>query len=96
MPFAVAFAAAQEFWGDWHGSVEVANGAPLGLARHIASPNTASVDEGITALLVDSIRVKGETLQFEIKATSGVYNGKIAGDGSARMWTQDGGVWPLD
>jgi hypothetical protein len=98
---AAALAPAQEISGDWHGSVEVANDAPLRLALHIASPNTASVDsadEGVTALPVDSIRVDGATLQFEIKGIAGVYQGKINADGSriTGTWNQDGGVWPLD
>ncbi len=99
--FAAALAPAQEISGDWHGSVEVPNDAPLRLALHIANPHTASVDsadEGVTALSVDSIQVNGATLQFEIKDISGVYQGKITPDGSriTGTWSQDGGVWPLN
>jgi hypothetical protein len=99
--FAAALAPAQEISGDWHGSVEVPNDAPLRLALHIANPNTATVDsadEGVTALPVDSIHVSGATLQFEIKSISGVYAGKITPDGSRMTgtWSQDGGVWPLN
>lgn len=98
--FVTAFAAAQDVSGDWHGSVEVPDDAPLRLALHIANPKTASVDsadEGVAALPVDAIQVNGATLQFEIKSISGVYQGKIAPDGSRIIgtWNQDGGVWPL-
>ena len=94
------FAPAQEISGDWHGSVEVPNDAPLRLALHIANPNKASVDsadEGVTALPVDSIDVNGATLRFEIKSIGGVYQGTITPDGSriTGTWSQDGGVWPL-
>jgi hypothetical protein len=97
---AAALAPAQDISGDWHGSVEVTNDAPLRLALHIANRNTTSVDsadEGVTALPVDSIEVNGTTLRFEIKSIAGVYEGKIAPDGSriTGAWSQDGGVWLL-
>ena len=96
-----ALVPAQEISGDWHGSVEVPNDAPLRLALHIANPNTASVDsadEGVTALPVDSIHVNGATLQFEIKSIDGVYRGTMTPDGAriTGTWSQDGGVWPLN
>jgi len=99
--FTAALAPAQEISGDWHGSVEVPNDAPLRLALHIANPNTATVDsadEGVTALPVDSIRIQGATLQFEIKGISGIYHGKITPDGSriTGTWSQDAGVWSLN
>ena len=95
------FAPAQEVSGDWHGSVEVPNDAPLRLALHVANPNTASVDsadEGVTALPVDSIHVNGAKVQFEIKSIAGVYQGTLMPDGSRinGTWSQDGGVWPLN
>jgi hypothetical protein len=99
--FAAALAPAQEISGDWHGSVEVPNDAPLRLALHIANPNTASVDsadEGVTGLPVDSIHVNGTRLGFEIKSISGVYQGTLTPDGSriTGTWSQDGGLWPLN
>jgi hypothetical protein len=98
--FAVAIAPAQDISGEWHGSVDVTNDAPLRLALHIANSNTASVDsadEGVSALPVDSVERNGATLKFEIKNIAGVYEGKVAPDGSriTGTWSQDGGVWPL-
>jgi hypothetical protein len=98
--FAARLATAQDISGEWHGSVEVTNDAPLRLALHISNRNAASVDsadEGVTALPIDSVDVNRTTLRFEIKSIAGVYEGKIAPDGSriAGAWSQDGGVWPL-
>ncbi len=98
--FAATLVTAQDISGEWHGSVEVTNDAPLRLALHIANRNAASVDsadEGVTALPVDSIEVNGATLKFAIKSIAGVYEGKVAPDGSriTGAWSQDSGVWPL-
>jgi hypothetical protein len=97
---AATLVAAQDISGEWHGSVEVTNDAPLRLALHITNRNTASVDsadEGVTALPVDSVEVNGVTLKFEIKSIAGLYEGTVAPDGSriTGTWSQDGGVWPL-
>jgi hypothetical protein len=98
--FAATLAPAQDISGGWHGSVEVTNDAPLRLALDIMNRNTASidsVDEGVTALPIDSIEVRGTMLKFWIKSIDGVYEGEIAPDGSriTGSWRQDGGVWPL-
>ncbi len=95
-----ALAPAEDIAGDWHGSVEVSNDAPLRLALHIGRDNKAnldSMDEGGMALPVDSIAVNGSTMKFEMKSIGGSYEGKIAADGSriTGVWTQDGGAWPL-
>jgi hypothetical protein len=95
------YALAQDIIGEWHGAVEVANDAPLRLALHISHGGTAtldSVDEGGTGLPVDSIHLNGFMLHFEMKSIGGVYDGKIAPDGSkiTGEWRQDGGIWPLD
>jgi hypothetical protein len=97
---AVALAPAQQVTGDWHGSVEVPNDAPLRLGLHVTTPNTATVDsadEGVPALPVDSITVNGPKLKFEIQSIAGVYQGQIAADSSriTGTWNQDGGVSPL-
>jgi hypothetical protein len=99
--FATPSLGAQTISGDWHGSVQVANDAPLRLALHVANENAAtldSADEGVTALKVDSIGLNGETVQFEIRSISGRYQGALAPDGSriTGTWSQDGGVWPLN
>jgi hypothetical protein len=91
---------AQDVSGEWHGSVEITNDAPLRLALHIANRTTATVDsadEGVAALPVDSSEVNGAALKFEIKGIAGVYQGTISPDGSriTGTWSQDGGVWPL-
>jgi len=99
---AAAAAPAQEIAGEWHGSVEVKNDAPLRLALHISGgkPLKAtldSVDEGFLGLPVDTIEVNGSIVRFEMKTVDGIYDGKIASDGSTitGSWRQDGGVWAL-
>ena len=56
----------QEIAGDWHGSVEVTNDAPLRLAIHVHRDGSGarkatldSVDEGGTDLPIDSISAMG-------------------------------------
>jgi hypothetical protein len=93
-------APAEDIAGDWHGSVEVSNDAPLRLALHIGRDNKAnldSMDEGGMAIPVDSVTVNGSTMKFEMKSIGGSYEGKIAAGGTriTGAWTQDGGVWPL-
>jgi len=99
---AAALAPAQEIAGEWHGSVDVKNDAPLRLTLHISEANPLkatldSVDEGFLGLPVDTITVGGSTVKFEMKAVGGVFEGTIATDGSAitGFWRQDGGVWAL-
>jgi len=92
---------AQQISGEWHGSIEVADDAPLRLALHIANHNSAtldSVDEGVTALTVDSLAWTGSTLEFRIGSISGVYKGKISEDGTkiTGIWRQNGASWPLN
>lgn len=99
--FAAQSLGAQTISGDWHGSIQVPNDAPLRLALHIADDNTAtldSADEGVTALPLDSIALRGGTMQFAIRSISGRYRGTLASDGSriTGTWSQDGGVWPLN
>ncbi|MFN7992146.1 MAG: hypothetical protein U0Q18_01000 [Bryobacteraceae bacterium] len=91
---------AQEIDGDWHGSIEVENDAPLRLALHIANGDAATVDsadEGIMALPVDTIAIRNNTVKFEIHSLGGVYQGTLTADASriTGSWNQDGGVWPL-
>ena len=97
-----AFAPAQEVAGEWHGSLDVKDDAPLRLALHITREDLLkatldSVDEGGTGLAVDSITVNGSLMKFEMKNVGGVFEGKIAPDGSRIVgsWTQDGAIWPL-
>jgi hypothetical protein len=99
---AAALAPAQDIAGDWHGSVDVKNDAPLRLVLHISrnKPLKAtldSIDEGGMGLPVDTIAINGSALKFEMKSIGGTYEGKIAPDGSriTGSWSQDGGVWPL-
>ena len=96
--------AAQDIAGEWHGSIEVPNDAPLRLALHIARDGSVgikatidSIDEGGMDLPIDSIAAGDSTMKFEMKTIGGTYQGKIAADGSSIMgsWSQDGAVWPL-
>ena len=96
-------AAVQDIVGEWHGSIEVPNDAPLRLALHVARDGAGikatidSIDEGGMDLAVDSITAAGSTMKFEMKGIGGTYEGKIAADGSSitGSWLQDGAVWPL-
>jgi hypothetical protein len=90
----------EEFVRIRHQAAALTNDAPLRLALHVTTPNTATVDsadEGVAALPVDSITVNGSKLKFEIKIIAGVYEGQIAADSSriTGTWSQDGGVWRL-
>jgi len=92
---------AQEISGEWHGSIDVADDAPLRLALHVVDRNAAtldSVDEGVIALSVDSIILNGAAVEFKITGISGVYKGTLAADGSriTGTWSQNGGLWPLN
>ena len=97
-------AAAQDIAGEWHGSIEVPNDAPLRLALHIARDGSVgikaaidSIDEGGMDLPIESISVSDIAMKFEMKSIGGTYQGKIALDGSIIVgsWSQDGAVWPL-
>ena len=95
-------AAAQDIRGDWHGALEVEDDAPLRLALHIASGNSAkfkatlvSIDEDGTPLAVDSVYANGSIIRFEMKDVGGTYEGRITGGSIAGSWRQNGGTWPL-
>jgi hypothetical protein len=106
---AVAFvvpglATEQDIAGEWHGSIEVPNDAPLRLALHIAGDSSVglkatvdSIDEGGMDLPIDSITAGDSTMKFEIKSIGGTYRGKMAAGGASitGSWSQDGAVWPL-
>lgn len=97
-------AVAQEIAGEWHGSIEIEDDAPLRLALHIVRSSSGgikatidSIDEGGMDLPVDSVAADGSTIKFEIKSIDGTYQGKIAADGSRIVgsWSQDHVLWPL-
>ncbi|MBZ5595239.1 MAG: hypothetical protein LAP39_23590 [Acidobacteriia bacterium] len=97
-------AAAQDIAGEWHGSIEIEDDAPLRLALHIVRTGSGgiratvdSMDEGGMDLPVDSIAVESSTMKFEMTAIGGTYQGKIAADGSRIVgsWSQDHAIWPL-
>ncbi len=101
----VSLAAAQNIEGDWHASLEVIDDAPLRLALHVTRENSGtlkatldSIDEAGSALPVDALEVSGATVKFEMKDTGGVFEGRIAADGSsiAGSWKQAGETWPLN
>jgi hypothetical protein len=106
---AVAFvvpglATEQDIAGEWHGSIEVPNDAPLRLALHIAGDSSVglkatvdSIDEGGMDLPIDSITAGDSTMKFEIKSIGGTYRGKMAAGGASitGSWSQDGAVWLL-
>jgi len=100
----VQLAAAQDIAGEWHGSIEIENDAPLRLALHIVRNGAAgmkatidSIDEGGMDLPVDVIVIDGSTMKFAIKSIAGTYQGTIAADGSRIVgsWSQDDASWAL-
>lgn len=101
---AAALAGGQSIVGDWHGSVEIPNDAPLRLALHVARDaggtlraTIDSLDEGGSGLPVDSIEVRESRVRFEMKSVAGVYQGTVAAGGSrlTGLWRQDGKDSPL-
>jgi hypothetical protein len=100
----LAAAPDQDIAGEWHGSIEVPNDAPLRLALHIARDSSVgiratidSIDEGGMDLPLDMITTGDATMKFEMKNIGGTYQGKMAADGSSitGSWSQDGAVWLL-
>jgi len=101
---AAASASAQKIASEWHGAIEVENDAPLRLALHISRTSSGalsatldSMDEGGTALPVDTIVVADSRVTFEMRSIGGAFSGKLAADGTsiAGSWSQDGAIWPL-
>jgi hypothetical protein len=92
---------AQDITGDWNGTLH-GNGAELRLVLHISkNPDGSlqatldSIDQGKNGIPVSSATLKNSTLDLDVQAVEGAYEGKVNADASeiAGTWTQG---MPLD
>ncbi len=100
---AAALANAQDITGDWQGTLS-AGGNELRLVLHITkAPDGAlkatldSVDQGANGIPVNTVTLKNSTLNLDVAAVHGAYEGKIAPDSKTitGTWTQ-GSAIPLE
>jgi pimeloyl-ACP methyl ester carboxylesterase len=88
--------------GDWLGTLDTGMGT-LRVVLHIVNTNEGltatmdSPDQNAKGIPVNSITRNSSSLQFDVKAVGGSYQGIIAADlGSfSGTWTQLGKSWPL-
>ncbi len=93
--FAAAFAAAQDFAGDWQGTLGVGQGQ-IRLVLHVTKNSDGTLkatfdspDQAATGIPVDSITATTNKLHFTISAIKCVYDGTLKGNGSINgSWTQ--------
>jgi hypothetical protein len=87
----------------WEGVLD-AGQAKLKLVLHILKTadgkltgNVDSPDQGAKALPIDVLKLKEETLRFEMNLINAVYEGKASNDDSQinGQWQQGGQSWPL-
>jgi fermentation-respiration switch protein FrsA (DUF1100 family) len=101
---AASLARAQDIAGDWQGTLSV-SGAELRFVLHITkAPDNSfkatldSIDQpGANGIPVNSITLKGSTLNLDVEIAHGTYEGKVAADGNtiSGTWTQ-GQALPLE
>jgi uncharacterized protein len=100
---AVSISAATPIGGDWQGVIKVQN-QDLRLVLHVkedAGKLTAtfdSPDQYVAGMPVDTIELKGQQLNFEIKRILSIYSGTLDKDGKAisGSWSQLGMSFPLN
>ena len=99
----MAMASAQDVVGDWQGSLSTGAGE-LRLVLHITKTPEGSlkatldsVDQGANGIPVSSIALKDSTLNLDVAAVHGSYQGKVNADATAidGTWTQ-GQSFPLN
>src|SRR5215468_989615 len=95
---------AQTVEGDWQGTIK-ANGLEFRARLHISKDEKGtlkatfdSIDRGARGLPISAISLKDSTLNFELKAVGGSYEGKINADHTriSGTWTQGGESFPLE
>ena len=100
---AATFAHAQDVTGDWQGTLS-AGGNELRLVLHITKSADGalkatldSVDQGANGIPVNAVNLKNSTLNLDVAAVHGTYEGKIAPDAKTitGTWTQ-GSPLPLE
>jgi len=100
---AVSVSAATPIGGDWQGVIKVQN-QDLRLVLHVkeaAGKLTAtfdSPDQYVAGMPVDTIELKGQQVNFEIKRIMSIYNGTLDKDGKAisGSWSQLGMSFPVN
>jgi len=100
---AVSISAATPIGGDWQGVIKVQN-QDLRLVLHVkeaAGKLTAtfdSPDQYVAGMPVDTIELKGQQVNFEIKRIMSIYNGTLDNDSKtiSGSWSQLGMSFPLN
>jgi hypothetical protein len=100
---AVSITAATPVSGDWEGVIKVQS-QDLRLVLHVkeaAGKLTAtfdSPDQYVAGMPVDTIELKGQQVNFEIKRIMSIYNGTLDKDGKAisGSWSQLGMSFPVN
>ncbi len=100
---AAAIASAQDIAGEWQGTLS-AGGNELRLVLHITKSADGalkatldSVDQGANGIPVNAVNLKNSTLNLDVAAVHGTYEGKVAPDAKTitGTWTQ-GSPLPLE
>src|SRR5882724_11632217 len=83
-----AFAATQDFSGDWQGSLK-AGGGELRLVLHLKPDATTgwkasldSIDQGGMGTPVSKVTIKGSDIKLELASIGGGFDGKMNADGA--------------
>jgi hypothetical protein len=92
---AASFAAAQDFTGDWQGTLSIAGGE-LRLVLHVSKAADGTLkglldspDQGAENINVDTIAADGAKLHFAINAIKGNFDGTLKGNGTINgTWSQ--------
>jgi putative intracellular protease/amidase len=90
-------------WGNWRGELATSDGG-MRIALHLwpASDGTMgtidSIDDDMYGLHIDTAKIDGHSVHFEIAGIGGVYEGKVDEGGTtiAGTWTQNGKPLPLN
>ncbi len=91
-------------FGNWRGDFATSDGV-MRIALHFwPAANTAvagsidSIDDDTYGLRIDSVKIEGNSLHFEIAGIGGVYDGKVSQKATSieGTWTQHGNVMPLN
>jgi uncharacterized protein len=93
-----------DFEGIWQGVIK-AGGAELRLVFHLSpdgeeglKATADSPDQGATGIPVKKVTASGGSIQIDVEATAGRYEGEMAADGNTinGVWHQGGGEFAVD
>jgi putative intracellular protease/amidase len=91
-------------FGNWHGGLATSDG-PMRIVLHLwptandgVTGTIDSIDDDMYGIRIDTAKVDGSSLRFEIAGIGGAYEGKIDPNGKKikGTWTQKGDVLSLD